>query len=120
MFLERLVNGLSAMNWYDILALLIIVGWSVCSVIGLFAKDKLIIVEQELKNGTKRYAVKRNWFLGLPFLYRTEIKDYGLYETYVIYDTLEEAEDYVTKLHEEYREKQERKVKRQRRMKWAQ
>lgn len=117
MFLERLVNGLSAMNWYQILTLLIIIGWITCLVIWPFAKDKLIIVEQELNNGTKRYAVKRNWFLGLPFLYRTETEDYGLYESYVIYDTLEEAEKYVAKWYEKYHEKQERKVKRQRRIK---
>ena len=117
MFLERLVNGLSAMNWYQILILLVIVGWFVCLVIYPSAKDKLIIVEQTLKNGKKRYAVKRNWFLGLPFLYHTETEDYGLYECYVIRDTLEEAEKYVTEWYEKYNESQGKKVKRQRRLK---
>ena len=105
------------MNWYQILILLVIVGWFVCLVIYPSAKDKLIIVEQTLKNGKKRYAVKRNWFLCLPFLYHTETEDYGLYECYVIRDTLEEAEKYVTEWYEKYNESQGKKVKRQRRLK---
>lgn len=117
MFLERLVNGLSAMDWYQILILLVIVGWVICLVVYPFVPDKLVIVEQTLKDGSKRYAVKRNWFLGLPFLYHTEIEDYGLYECYVIRDTLEEAKKYVTEWYKKYNEKQEKKVKRQKRIK---
>lgn len=117
MFLERLVNGLLAINWYQILILLVIVGWIVCLIIYPSAKDKLIIVEQTLNNGEKRYAVKRNWFLGIPFLYHTDIEDCGLYERYVIRDTLEPAEKYVTEWYDKYNENQEKKVKSQKRIK---
>lgn len=105
------------MNCYKILILLVIVGWFVCLIIYPFAKDKLIIVEQTLNNGKKRYAVKRNWLLGIPFLYHTEIEDYGLYKRRVIYDTLEPAEKYVTEWYEKYNENQGKKVKRQKRIK---
>ena len=114
--MERIVNGISGMKWYSILELLVIAGWVVCLIIHPFAKEKLIIVEQTLKNGNKRYAVKRNWFLGLPFLYRTEIEDYGLYECYVIKDTLEAAEKYVREWYEKYNEMQGNKVKKQNRI----
>lgn len=114
--MEQIVNGISGMNWYDVLVLLVIVGWFICLVIYPFAKEKLIIVEQTLNNGKKRYAVKHNWFLGLPFLYRTEIEDYGLYECYVIKDTLEDAEKYVREWYEKYNEMQGKKVKKQKRI----
>lgn len=117
MFLERLVNGLSAMDWYQILILLVIVGWVICLVVYPFVPDKLVIVEQTLKDGSKRYAVKRNWFLGLPFLYHTEIEDYGLYECYVIRYTLEEANKYVAKWYDKRDKKMSKRVKKQKRIK---
>lgn len=104
------------MNWFEITVFIIMVAWFVCLVIWPFSKEKLVVVEQILKNGKKRYAVKRNWFLGLPFLYRTHIEDYGLYECDVILDTLEEAEKYVREWYEKSKEKQGNKVKKQNRI----
>lgn len=117
--MERIVNGISGMNWFEIAVLLIMVVWFVCLVICPFAKEKLVIVEQTLKNGKKRYTVKHNWFLGLPFLYRKQIEDYGLFECYVIRDSLEAAEKYVREWYEKYNEMQGKKVKKQKRIRIA-
>jgi hypothetical protein len=43
--------------------------WILFAFISLFCKKKIIIEEQTLKDGTKQYVIKENWFLKLPFLW---------------------------------------------------
>lgn len=45
--------------------------WLLFALVSLFCKKKVIIEEQTLKDGTKQYVIKENWFLKLPFLWDT-------------------------------------------------
>lgn len=75
---------------------------------GIFHKYR--IVENTLRNGDKMYSVDVNGFLGMPFLYQTDIEDCGLYERTMRNMSLGEAKKYVEKRTLEYDKRNDNKV----------
>lgn len=75
---------------------------------GIFHKYR--IVENTLRSGEKRYSVEVNGFLGMPFLYQTDVEDYGLYECTMRGMDFEEAKKYVEKRTLEYDKTSDSKV----------
>lgn len=75
---------------------------------GIFHKYR--IVENTLRNGEKRYSVEVNGFLGMPFLYQTDVENYGLYECTMRGMNFEEAKKYVEKRTLEYDKTSDSKV----------
>lgn len=77
---------------------------SVCStkINLLFHKRKIIEVTHA--DGTLDYTVKVNGLMGLPFLYQTEVVDYGLGEYSLTGMSLGEAKSHVQKKESEYKE----------------
>ena len=75
---------------------------------GIFHKYR--IVENTLRNGDKMYSVEVNGFLGMPFLYQTDVEDYGLYECTMRNMELDEAKKYIEKRTLEYNKWYDNKI----------
>jgi len=84
------------MKFEDVLLLIFgtfFIVWLLFALVSLFFKKKVIIEEQTLKNGTKQYEIKENWFMRIPFLWspvwRTSLEKFCNIEP--IFSTKEEA-----------------------------
>lgn len=77
---------------------------SVCSTKSNLLFHNRKIIEVTHADGTVDYTVKVNGLMGLPFLYQTEVVDYGMGEYYLTGMSLDEAKRHVLKKESEYKE----------------